>query len=385
MSRSVSRRLAPVGLGIAASLLAVAVVAGPSRAAHVMFVTSITGTGDLSSWDDAGGFAGLAAGDAICQAIAGRANLGNSGAYRAWLSDSSNDAYCRLSGLSGKVSAKCGQAVLPADAGPWQRTDGQPFAGTIGELAAGVVYTVANLDQSGAFVPGGTLAAGTDTSGGWSQGSYPACSTLVRLSCFESGAGPDLAPSTAKGVPAFVTDATGSGDLSSWPDAGENTGLAAADEICRTAAANAGLYAPAFYRAWLSATGANVASRITGGGPWVRLDGIEIASSHAALTGGLLEEPFNVTESRQYVGALAWTGSSLSGVVTANTCVGWKSSGSGDKGMSGVPDNRAFQWTQGGDISCDASQHLYCVCDQTLIASDGFESGDLTGWSSSQP
>jgi len=34
---------------------------------------------------------------------------------------------------------------------------------------------------------------------------------------------------------------SGTGDLSSWPDARGSTGIAAADEICRTRAAAAGL------------------------------------------------------------------------------------------------------------------------------------------------
>ena len=62
------------------------------------FVTSSSGTGNLGSWPDAGsglpgvgGFVGLDAADAICQAHASRAGL--SGTYVAWLSDASTDAY----------------------------------------------------------------------------------------------------------------------------------------------------------------------------------------------------------------------------------------------------------------------------------------------------
>jgi hypothetical protein len=60
----------------------------------LVFVTSVTGNGNLGSWPDAGGQTGLAAGDAICQARADSAQL--PGIYKAWLSDSSIDANQRL-------------------------------------------------------------------------------------------------------------------------------------------------------------------------------------------------------------------------------------------------------------------------------------------------
>src|SRR5262249_43103730 len=101
-----------------------------------MFVTSVTGTGKLSKWDDAGGNSGLAAGDAICQKRAELAGLPNFSGYRAWLSDASDDAYCRVHGLTGKkVGEKCHQDPLPASAGPWEIADiAIPFSGPITQL-----------------------------------------------------------------------------------------------------------------------------------------------------------------------------------------------------------------------------------------------------------
>jgi len=54
-----------------------------------IFVTSVKGNGDLSSWPDAGGRTGIEAGDAICSARADAAGL--SGTFAAWLSDTDND------------------------------------------------------------------------------------------------------------------------------------------------------------------------------------------------------------------------------------------------------------------------------------------------------
>ncbi len=50
---------------------------------HQVFVTSVKGSGDLSTWPDANGKTGIEAGDAICQARAQTAGL--SGTFIAWL------------------------------------------------------------------------------------------------------------------------------------------------------------------------------------------------------------------------------------------------------------------------------------------------------------
>ena len=99
-----------------------------------VFATSVTGSGDLSTWADANGATGIDAGDQICQARALAASLPEPANFVAWLSDSNDDAYCRINGLTGERDNNCGQAQLPVNAGPWLRTDGQPFAESI-ELA----------------------------------------------------------------------------------------------------------------------------------------------------------------------------------------------------------------------------------------------------------
>jgi hypothetical protein len=89
----------------------------------------------------------------------------------------------------------------------------------------------------------------------------------------------------------FLTSTQGSAKLSTWPDAHGLTGLAAADEICRTAAARGNLADAAQYVAWLSdgthdaycrihgATGkradrCGLGALPTGAGPWYRMDGL---------------------------------------------------------------------------------------------------------------
>ena len=127
----------------------------------VAFVTSVEGTGNLSSWSDAGDQIGLAAGDAICQARAEAGKL--SGSFVAWLSDADDDAYCRVQNLEGKKLANCGQPELPTAAGPWVRVDGLPFAGTIDQMLKPNyrIFTPVHFDEFGNPFPIGILDLAT--------------------------------------------------------------------------------------------------------------------------------------------------------------------------------------------------------------------------------
>ncbi|MDH3258803.1 MAG: hypothetical protein OEM19_05000, partial [Deltaproteobacteria bacterium] len=252
---------------------------------NVVFVTSVTGDGDLGSWADAGGNTGLAAGDAICQARAVAAGL--TGTFVAWLSDDNDDAYCRVHNLTGKKADNCGQATLPVDAGPWVRTDSFPFGPTIDQILNpnGVVYTPVKFDEFGDPVSGvitsyftatiddgtlnsfdpitcsnwtsngsesATIGRTNQTTSGWTSFGTLQCQSNTHLLCFQTDAGGDLPSFASSGKKVFVTSITGNGNLGSWADAGGNTGLAAGDAICQARASAAGLANPANFKAWLS-------------------------------------------------------------------------------------------------------------------------------------
>jgi len=105
--RNTRESLVNVVLVVALLLLLPGVAA--SQETLRVFVTSVTGNGDLSTWDNANALSGLAAADAVCRARADIAFLDNPTQFVAWMSDSSNDAYCRIHGLSGLRSANCGE------------------------------------------------------------------------------------------------------------------------------------------------------------------------------------------------------------------------------------------------------------------------------------
>jgi len=390
---------------------------------RLMFLTSVSGSGDLSSWDGAGGKTGVDAGDAICQARATEANFANPGNFRAWLSDASDDAYCRIHDLHGKKSANCGQPSLPVSAGPWVRPDGQPFGPTIDLLLPPTrqVFYPPRIDEKNVTPPGtddvhsGTAIDGSrqstqdcnswtsvvgngeeghfsETSDGWTHvfgvgatGGFP-CLVAAHLLCFEIGAGPPLPVFQRSGVLAFATSATGTGNLSSWPQAGGATGIAAGDAICRALAASAHLVDPPRYKAWLSDSTTNAKDRFPStAGPWVRPDGTHISDPGGLTSSGGLETTINQTETESYLGAeQAWTGTKSNGSKDSDACTDWTTAATGAFGELGIANAPATgSWTSSGFAPCNVSTaHLYCLAAVSFgVFADGFESGNTLAWS----
>jgi len=376
------------------------VSAGVNR---VAFVSSATGQGDLGAWPQADGKTGTAAGDAICQALASAAGL--QGSFRAYLSDGSDDAYCRVQGLTGKKAANCGQATPPAGAGPWIRTDGAGWAGTFDSITSidGIedVRVPLVCDESGAvvqtteYIGTGTYIDGTEAGmnehcqgwtsssnaesiamgrafavgASWGSSSGSSCSATIRLGCLESGTGPVLPPVTpiAGAKTAFLTSSTGTGALGSWPEAGGKTGVAAGDAVCQARAAAAGLAGAPSFKAWLgvTSTGAKPIDRITSNGPWVRVDGIQLARDRADLGGGSILAGLNIDESGSYVSmwdgagyVWAWTGARAN-----TTCQDWTSVLAGARGETGGYPFTNRSWSEWAALGCDRPQHLYCFED----------------------
>jgi hypothetical protein len=388
-----------------------------------VFVTSSKGSGALGSWTEAGSNTGADAGDAICQARASAAGLANPLAYRAWLSTSAADAFCRVQGLSGSLATLCGgmSAADPA-IGPWVRRDGEPFAERLALItgSAPVVYLPVLFDENGITLPDadfnvwtGTLPSGetgsshcvdwdSDSSGdhgvsgvGWGAGGdwtnfvSLGCDIEVRLTCLEIGPGDPLNLGSDSGELAFVTSVSGNGNLSSWKDAGSASGLDAGDAICQSRAAVGGLPSPSSFVAWLSDDTTDAKDRLNDG-PFVRVDGFLLAASKTELLSGSprLESSLNVTElgdyhletfSNQYV----WTGTNSSGTESVYHCSGWTSDIG--QGVAGDSQTVRFTWTQTGAPYCYTTRPIYCFSTSGLVFWDNYERGDVTRWSGSFP
>lgn len=377
---------------------------------RLTFVTATTGTGNLSTWAGAGTNAGVAAADAICNLEASQAGL--PGTYIAWLSDSTSDAYCRVHGRTGKKATNCGLGALPVAAGPWVRADAArtPAAPAIDKLLAparqtffpvtyradgvDVATTLPTLiftgtDDSGVLTgtactdwtsTGGTGAMGDLAGGGtaWTDyGTDPSCSTFGRLRCVETGSGPAL-PSRHPVAPrrAFVTSVSGTGVLSTWPDAGGVTGISAADAICQARARYAGYTNAASFKAWAAYSSIYAVNRLSGNGPWYRPDGILVASNKSDLIDGRLGAPLYQMETNAYAAGNAetgsvWTGAMYSGYYYSTTysCLSWSSTSY--TSIVGRTDIADYRWTAIGSSSsfpttqsCSAPDYrLYCLDD----------------------
>lgn len=240
----------------------------------------------------------MAAGDAVCQARATEAGLVNADNFVAWLSDADDDAWCRLHGLTGQVSTNCGQQSLPQAAGPWVRTDGLPFAESIeqiippfkrillplrfdefgNQLAANLRVWTGTTQQGRVDFSGNTCSNWTESSGvsggsgvtgetvsGWTATGGNGCiAATLRLICLEREPGPPLPERSVEGLIVFMSSSSGSGNLSSWAQAGGESGLAAGDAVCQAEALAAGLAEPASFKAWLSGDGINAIDRLLG-------------------------------------------------------------------------------------------------------------------------
>lgn len=378
-----------------------------------VFITSVSGTGDLSTWPDANSATGVTAGDFICQNRASAAGLSNPGDYMAWLSDSNDDAYCRLHWQLGKRDDNCGQTELPEDAGPWVRTDGQPFAAEVGLalFPSPNVFLPPKLDEFGNEVPNEILtrrvATGTDGQGqlgnaertcqnwtsndaefigvgnvystgtGWSVAGVSTCSGSLQLFCIERGSGPPLPPFQAQGKLAFVTSVTGDGELASWPEADPGTaGVEAGDSICRNLAGAAGMDNADAFKAWLSDSSQSAHQRLASDGPWIRPDGVPVADTRSDLATIPLNTAIAVTEQQDYLdGSLVWTGTTDDGDTHPDNCDDWANATSSFDGRLGAARLTATGWSSSNTFSCDIPiGRLYCLEDEMdAVFFDNFE------------
>jgi hypothetical protein len=355
---------------------------------RVAFATSIRGTGDMGTWPGSGGQHGLAGADAVCEARAAAAGL--PGTFAAWLSDDITDAYCHVQGLTGRRYMNCGEYWLPVDAGPWVRTDGAPYADSVAGMTTGRVHTPLRFDEAGRALPPATwlrdgtnadgslsnsdpcsewssaidnlTVGGIDTDHTWAWGEWSGCSPPASLICLEvgPGTGPELPATGAAGNLVFVTSVTGAGNLSAWPDAAGASGLDAADVICRARASAAGLARAARFKAWLSSGTVDASARISGNGPWVRLDGIQVAATKADLVAGNLFTAIAVDENGNPAAGGVWTGGVNDGVHVPFDCSGWSDDSYTGQGGEGVASSAAASWTSSLVDRCFALDRLYC-------------------------
>lgn len=161
-------------------------------------------------------------------------------------------------------------------------------------------------------------------------------------------------PPCGKGGPCrvFVTRSASHGDMN---------GLAGADAICARSAREGGL--PGTYKAWLSDQFGSPATRfVKNKGPYVLVNGTQIANNWTDLIDGALHNPISVTEHAvQLEQVEVWTGTLASGILATYTCNNWTSAARESFGHTGVSSQSLLgRWTLASSPPCDFPLHLYC-------------------------
>lgn len=413
--------------------LVLATLLGPASHAGAVtrraFATSVANVGNLAGWPESGFVGGLSGGDNVCRNLATDAGLPNANTYRAWLSTSTTDAYCHVQGLSGKKSTGCGGGALPGG-GPWFLYNGiTSWSGTLDELTGpeAILYRPITADEKGTLITDadasriwtGTEADGTnggnDTCSGWTMspsnqfgmtgyavgtaqvwtaGVFEPCNAQHRLLCMEPGASESGALSWIQPAAlVFVTSATGTATLGSWPAADGLTGIAAGDQICRSLADDAGLPAPQSFVAWLSTSTTDARDRLTlTSTPYRRLDAFLVANGRTDLTDGATSNSIHVDERGRYLnsdgGAPVLTATRGDGTYAGTgTCANWTTaSGVTTAGLAAF--SRNAEWTdRDASRACDnIGSRLYCFANAITIFWDRFDyTSDLSRWSSHSP
>jgi len=145
---------------------------------------------------------------------------------------------------------------------------------------------------------------------------------------------------------------------------GDLNGIIGADYQCRHRATKMFLPNGERYMAWVSTAEVQPADRMHHArGPYVLVNGVQIAADWTALTSGALEHPIDVNELGDPVVIAVWTGTDTTGLRMPNTqhCSDWTYNDSDQTGW--FADNTATDalWTRGAEGDCGGFGAIYCV------------------------
>lgn len=162
--------------------------------------------------------------------------------------------------------------------------------------------------------------------------------------------------SCACGTVAFVSSTTHTGDLG---------GRAGADATCQSLATGAGLGGQ--FKAWLSTFGDHAADHMSqSSGPYLLVDGTEIASDFGDLSDWSIAAPISIDETGASIidtdTVHVWTHTEGSGeAVPGDPCNAWTSSASTRFAVYGLGTASTSAWTRSAYLNCDMTGRLYCI------------------------
>jgi cysteine-rich repeat protein len=145
---------------------------------------------------------------------------------------------------------------------------------------------------------------------------------------------------------------------------GDFGGIVGADYECRHRATKMFLPNGERYMAWVSTSESQPADRMYHArGPYVLVNGIQIASDWDALTSGALEHAIDINEMSQEMVAGVWTGTDVTGLRMPSTdhCSDWTSNDFDQTAW--LADSTATDafWTRAIESDCGADAAIYCI------------------------
>ncbi len=322
--------------------------------ANLVFVSSQVVAANLGS---------AAAYDMQCNTFATNAGINNMAgdAFVAWISDSNSDAVTRLGSARGFV-----------------RVDGRPFADTVADLTADILFNPLRVTETGTVLVDGGVMTGTTPQGtfsgnncsdwtdtmntmtigavrfgpqGWTSfGPFPCLS--FRIYCFMKTQNTDVAPPLASGKRIFMTNSP------FIPGVGTPDALCQAEKPAGTGSVVA----------LLARSTAAAATLLSLGTTYIRPDGTAVGTGQDLIDDGVfsgteyLESGIWQTANGGYLAAFVWTGSTniSNAPLASETCNDWTSS----SGNGNVGDSRSAQggyWDGGAQNCSSMSVHLYCI------------------------
>lgn len=306
---------------------------------------------------------GIAAGDTLCNTLAGDANL--PGTYIAWLSTEGGDVRDRLGNASG-----------------WIRPDRRPFALNRAALLSSQIIHPISLDENGQSVQGeavtATRADGSSdgetcqdwTSAGGVLFGIPksigekwtaqlkqepsSCEDDHHLYCLGVDFNAPLTmPAPASGRLAWVSTSPLNG----------NDGVIVMDSVCQTEASEFGMSSA---KAFVSTTSEAASDRFDVSGPtWVRSDGVILwEEANDIRTKSALAPIVLSIDGSPLLDSAIWTGS-VDLRTRANTngqdnCNDWATTASG-QGIVGNSSRNGSEFFSTKKVACSQSLPFYCL------------------------
>ena len=144
-------------------------------------------------------------------------------------------------------------------------------------------------------------------------------------------------------------------------------GVAGADQKCQDAANAVTSLSGKTFKGWISEVGSTPSDRFTKDGKFVRVDGVQIASTWDRFFDAYyisLDAPISLDENGIKVGAgvAAWNSTASNGTAWGSPydCAGWTDGTAASRGLTGTALASSSLWSEGLDFTCDTPQHLYC-------------------------